>query len=196
LYDPVLFSLVALVVSISSIAILIMKEGVGLILGYRESPETSRRRREIDSKLRAEVRKEEQKFLLSVTEKEGERDEEKELESLMELGRSAFFARAMCENLLDDITRYMHLALSYLSVGLLVFFFTLYIGVNTDFSTSNSYVVFIIFVAITFFVFYQTYKQLRNHYLLRERFVRLSENANLEYCRELGEELENEGLWS
>lgn len=190
MYDPL--AIIALVVSIASIAIILLEKGVSLPLGYRESIETTTRKKDIDSKLRDEVRKEQ--LLHDSTRKE--RNEEEELESLVELGRDAFFARSISGNLLNDITRYMNSALSNLLIGLFVFFFTLYIGVNTDFSTTNSIVVFVIFVIITLSAFYFTYKQLRKHYLLRERFVRLSENANLEYCRELVEELEDEGLWS
>jgi hypothetical protein len=40
-----------------------------------------------------------------------------------------------------------------------------------------------------------TTRQLRKHYLLRERFLRLGENPNLDYCKKLVEELTKEGSW-
>jgi hypothetical protein len=127
----------ALVVSIASVAFVIMREGIGLALGYRESEATSRRKREIDSKLRAEVKNELKGFLLLLTKKE--RNEEKELEAIVELGQSAYYARSISSKLLEDMTRYMSSALAFLSATLLTFFLALYTGLNTpDFSVPNS----------------------------------------------------------
>lgn len=191
LYDPL--AIIALVVSIASVAFIIMKEGIGLALGYRESAATSRRKREIDSKLRAEVRVELRKFLVSLTKKE--RDDEKELESIVELGQSAYFARSISGKLLEDMTQYMSSALGLLAATLASFFATLYIGANADFSMSYDFVAFVLLVGLAFFAFYMTTKQLKKHYSLRERFVRLGENPSLGYCRELLEDLKKEGSW-
>jgi hypothetical protein len=191
LYDPL--AIIALVVSIATLAFVVIREGIGLILGYRESPATLRRKREIDSKLRAEVRDELKKFLVSLTKKE--RDEEKELESMNELGMSAYFARWISGELLEDMTRYMNSALTCLAATLASLFITLYIGTTSDLSIETNSVFLAIFVVITLFSFYLTTRELKRHYFLRERFVRLGENPNLEFCRELHEDLENEGLW-
>jgi len=138
------------------------------------------------------VKSELEKFLVSLTKKE--RDAEKELESIVELGQSAYFARSISGELLEDMTQYMNSALGSLATTLASFFATLYIGANADFSMFGNSVAFVALAALTFFAFYMTTKQLKKHYLLRERFVRLGENPSLGYCRELLEDLKNEGL--
>lgn len=192
MYDPL--AIVALVISIASVAFVVVKEGIGLALGYRESGMTSRRKREIESKLRAEVRNELKGFLYLLTKKE--RNEEKELEAVIDLGRCAFYARSICSNLLEGMTRYMSSALGLLAATLAVFFLTLYVGLNNpDLSNSSNLIPLIVYAILAFALFYMTTRQLKKHYSLREKFLRLGENPRLDYCRTLVEELKKEGLW-
>jgi len=190
--DPV--SIIALVVSVASVAFIVVKEGTSLALGYRESSVTARRKREIDSKLRAEVRREIARFMILL--EKDKRNEEKEFDRAMELGRSADYARSISGRLLEDMTQHMSSALGLLSATLLSFFLALYLGLNIpDFLVPNASIPFLMSVALVLVSFYMTTKQLRKHYLLRERFIRLGENPNLEYCRKLVEELKKEGIW-
>jgi hypothetical protein len=187
LYDPL--AIIALVVSIASVAFVIMKEGIGLALGYRESESTSRRRREIESKLRAEVRVELKSFLDTVD--KGDRNEAKELEAIINLGRHAHHARSMCGNLLENMTYYMSSAMTYLAGTLTVFFLTLYVGLNSpNLSIPENFVPFLAYVMLTLALLYMTVKQLKRHYSLRVRSLRLGENPTLDYCGKLVEELE------
>jgi hypothetical protein len=170
-----------------------MREGPGLTLGYRESATTSRRKREIDLKLRAEVRKEITRYALLLG--KDKRDEEKEFEKAVKLGRSADYARSISGKLLEDITQHISSALSNLAVTLIASFGTIYMGLNLDLSVLNNLITIFALVVVTFFALYMTNKQFRKYYLLRERFVRLGENPTLDYCTKLVEELRSQGVW-
>ena len=67
---------------------------------------------------------------------------------------------------------------------------------SKDTLTSIESILFaIVFVILTAIPFIMTYNQVKKHYFLREAFARLSENANLEYCKELVDELQDKDLW-
>jgi predicted membrane chloride channel (bestrophin family) len=102
LYDPL--AIIALVVSLTSAIFIVLKEGIGLLLGFRESAQTSRTRREIDVKLRNEVKNHEREVMKSIT---LEKDQEKELQTLVDLGQSAYYARSITTRLLEQMTQRM-----------------------------------------------------------------------------------------
>lgn len=123
------------------------------------------------------------------------RDEEKEFEKAVKLGRSADYARSMSGKLLEDITQHISSALSNLAVTLIASFGTIYMGLNLDLSVLNNLITIFALIVVTFFALYMTNKQFRKYYLLRERFVRLGENPTLDYCTKLVEELRSQGVW-
>jgi hypothetical protein len=194
LYDPL--AIIALVVAIASLAFIVLEKGEDLPLRYRESEETLRRKKEIDLKLRAQARSELKKFVQSLMKiGDEEANEEEDLDKLVELGQSAYYARSLSERMLEDMTKYMGSALGMLCVTLVAFFVTLYMGVSaSNLADVNSFLPFFSLAVLTFFALVMTIRQLQKHYSLREKFVRLGESPNLENCWKIGEELRNEGV--
>jgi hypothetical protein len=190
--DPI--SLVALILSAVSIILWGMKEGIRLPLEFRESEETSRRRETIEKKLGDEVKKELGELQKSLVEKEG--IGEKELEDISNLGRHAFFARSASSKMLEDMTFYMSNALTTLAMGLVALVITVFYGlVIIDVLNPNNALMLFLLAGFTMILFIMTYYRVKNHYILRKAFIELSENANLEDCEELVEELRDKKLW-
>jgi hypothetical protein len=54
---------------------------------------------------------------------------------------------------------------------------------------------FMMFLLLAVIAFCLSIREVRRYYLLRERFLRLSENATLAYCKQLTEELRKENVW-
>jgi uncharacterized membrane protein len=189
LYDPL--AIIALVISVASAVFVTITKGFDMLLGYRESGETSKRRDEINRKLRDEVKKQEQEVLKTIA---SEKDEEKELETLVDLGQSAFYARSIANRLLEQMTQRMGAALGFVAITLVVFLLTLFQGLNSDLSNLTATIPFFFFIALGFGTLYVTAKMLQGYYTLRERFLRLCENTTLAYCKELVEELREKSL--
>jgi len=192
LYDPILIA--AFIISIFSAIFVAIKEGVGLTLDYRESETTSRRKKEIDDKLREEVKKELKKSRKrDISTKV---DDEEVFEQTEALGRSAFLARSITEKMLDSMSLYMKNAFKNLAGALIALFFTLVLGLEFgDLSQWLSFIPALPYAILTAMSLVLATKNLRKYYFIREEFVRLSENPNLEYCLELYEELTERGLW-
>lgn len=194
LYDPIIIA--AFIISISSAIFVAIKEGVGLTLEYRESETTSRRKKEIDDTLRKEVKKKLDKFLKE--DRSTKADDEEVLEKIEDLGRCAFLARFTTERMLDNMTSYMKVAFKNLAVFLFALFFTLFYYFTMLEGTVIRYDIFLMFcflVIMTGVFFALVITNLKKHYFIREEFVRLSENPNLDYCDELYDELYGRGLW-
>lgn len=190
MYDPL--AIVALIISVASAIFVIITQGFDMLLGYRESSETAKRREEINSKLRAEVKEQEREVLRTIT---LEKNEEKELQTLVDLGQSAFYAKSITNRLLERMTERIGTAIGFVAMSLGTFLVTLFQGLNQNLSDIANLLPFLVFVALGFSMLYLAGRALRQYYLLRERFLRLGENPTLAYCKELSEELRKENVW-
>lgn len=187
----------ALVLSLISIVLWGLKEGIGLPLEYRESEATANRRKDIDDKLRAEVKTNMSRVMVILS--EHKENEETELEEIEELGRCAFLARWTSSRILEGMTYSMSRALRAFGTGILivviVVLYFLYLSTSATIVSMENILFAIVFVILTAIPFIITYNHVKKHYILREAFTRLSENANLEYCKELVDELQDKDLW-
>jgi uncharacterized membrane protein len=195
LVDPI--ALLALMLSLISIVLWGLKEAIGLPLEYRESETTANRRKDIDDKLRAEVKTNKSRVMVILS--EHKESEEKELEEIEELGHCAFLARWTSSRILEGMTYSMSRALRLFGTGILVavivVLYFLYLSMIETIMSTESIFFMIVFVILTAIPFIMTYNHVKKHYVLREAFTRLSENANLEYCKELVDELRDKDLW-
>ena len=186
-----ILTIAALVISIMSIVLIIIEKVPDLLLGYREKESTVEKKKVIDAKLKTEVKDELSKFLLLLSEEE--RNEEKELEALDELGLSAYFARHISSNVLDGMTNYAKSGIKYLALSIPVFLMA-FIALGSGLTDSSQTVFIIFFFGFALFIFYMAARQFIGYYRMRERFLGLSESPTLEFCEELHEQLRSEGL--
>jgi uncharacterized protein YjeT (DUF2065 family) len=186
----------ALVLSLISIVLLGLKEGIGLPLEYRESDAAINRRKEIDDSLRAEVKTNMSRVMVILS--EHKEKEEKELEEIEELGHCAFLARSTSIRILEGMTDSMSRALRTFGTGILVVVvvvsYFLYLSISATIVSNESIFFAILYAIVTAIPFIMTYNRVKKHYILREAFTRLSENANLEYCKKLVGKLQDKDV--
>jgi len=194
LYDPIV--ILALVLSIASIVFVGIREGIGLTLGYRESETTQRRKKEIEGHLLEELRKKWKSLMEDVMKSEN-KEEGIPIEDLEEIGYLCYLARSMIEDMLDTMATYAKTALKNLVYSLYFLFATIVWIVNFPefYMSLDVGLFFFVFAPLTYVNFHWMVKNLKRHYFIRDRFIRLSEKPNLEYCEEVAEELMEKDLW-
>lgn len=190
--DP--FAIAALAISIISVIFVIVREGISLTLGYRESETCQRMKTKIDESLKKYVKEEFESFM--ETKLNGKYKNELELLSELEkLGYMAYLARDATSTILDNITNCYKAALTSLGSALSFFVLTIVWGVfywNIRESTSTALLGLIAFLAIIYSV--NVWKNLKNYYFIRERFLKLSETPTMKKCMDTMDELSERGL--
>jgi len=179
------------VVSIVTAVFVIVGQGFGLTLEYRESEATSKRKKDVDERLKVDLKTRQKQYLEM---ERAQSNGEIIMVSLEELGRCAFLARSLTSNMLESMTRHIKTGLRYLAVAVVMLAIIILTILFGDFSyslqqTGSGYL--IMFLALMFFaVFgYMAYIELGKHLKLREHFVKLSENPNLQYSEQLFDQL-------
>lgn len=187
----------ALVVSIVVGVFVVVREGFGLTLEYRESEATSKRKRDVDEKLKQDL-KGRQKQYLEMESAQG--NSETQIVHLEELGRCAFLTRSMTSTMLDNMTRYIKDGLRNLVAVMVMLALAILFMLFGDFSyisgqAGSGYVVVFISLILLAGFGYAAYKDFGKHLKLREAFIRLSENPSLQSSVQLFNELRAAGLF-
>ena len=184
--DP--FVIVALMVSIFSALFVAIKEGIGLTLEYRESEVTMKKKKEIDEKLRHQVKDDMKKLVASCVSKKD--IDEETLKSAEDIGYEAYLSRSATVDLLDGIVFHAKRAFRNLGIALYFLFFTIVFGVYFwDIYFLNSLLSIGVLGSASFIYFVYTIRSLKNYYSIREKFGLLYENPTIERCREVINEL-------
>jgi hypothetical protein len=186
-------SVTALVVSIVTVVFVIVREGFGLTLEYRESEATSKRKRNVDEKLKEDLKTRQKQYLEM---ERAQSNGEILLGNLEELGRCAFLTRSLTSNMLESMTRHIKSGLRSLAVAIIMLAVVILTSLFGDFSSSpnqpssgSGYLIMIFALLLLAGFSYGAYMELGKHLRLREHFVKLSENPNLQYSEQLFNEL-------
>lgn len=180
-------------VSIVTAVFVIIGQGFRLTLEYRESEATLQRKRDVDEKLKEDL-KIKQKLYLDMERAKGN-SETILFGHLEELGTCAFLTRSLTSSMLESMTRHIKSGLRYLAGAIVMLAISILTILFGDFSytsqtqAGSGYPIAIIALGMLAVFGYEAYVELGKHFNLREHFVKLSENPNLQYAEQIFNEL-------
>lgn len=185
-------------VSIATALFVIVGRAIGLTSEYRESEATSKRKRDIDEKLKVDLKMRQNQY---VKMEHGQSNGDTLFTSLEELGKCAFLSRSLTSNMLDSLTRNMKSGLRNLAVAIVMLALAVLTGVFGDFSYSSQqgpgsgYVITALALLFLAGFGYAAYGALGKHLKLRDYFVKLSETPSLQCAEQLFDELRQQNLF-
>jgi len=182
--DPI--SILALLISVASAVFVGMREGMKLMVEFRESEVTISRKKEIDQKLQGELNQILEDFNKSKAQKA-----EKYL-AIEWLGRYSYLVRTFSEELLDNISSRTKSMLRWFIIAITSLAGAIIIGILYFPTQSDLAIILILstyFAMIPIIAFYRTFKTLIQIKIFRDSFRKLFENPNLKYCHDLYEDL-------
>lgn len=182
-----LVSVLALVISISSVVIVAIREGSKLIFDFRESELTLNRKKETEKVLQEELKQKMSDFF-----KSQDATEEDKFDTLELLGYYSYLARSFTKNVLDSALGYTKSMLRWFSLAIIssALVVTLEIVVVEPMNNINVLIFLgVYFAIIPVFCFSTTIQKMNKANFLRETFRKIYEKPELCYCEELHDEL-------
>jgi hypothetical protein len=191
-----LFVIIAVLISVFSFIFVAIEIGTKVVIGYRESEETQRKKKQIDETLLAETRKQAKHFTNNLLKSSKQEFLEEELDKIEEIGFISYICRSITKNMLEAYSSYSKDAFKCLAIGAFYLFFAVILGAyfwETNLATSILFIIMLSIPAAIFF--FLMYKNIQKGLFIREKFNSLYENSTIQYCQELTDELVDKGLW-
>lgn len=190
-----LIAVVALVVSVFTAAFVMIKQGIGLAIEYRESPETSRRKVTIEEKLQDQYGQELTEFLNYCSSRKSLDIKDVNMRNrVIELGQRTRYLN-LGTILLEQMTRFSKRFLRAILISIPFMSATIVFGVSTWETDPLLGVLFIVpYGAATAGFIFLAGSFLQKYYFAREKFVALSEDPSLDNCQVIVEEMRKKGI--
>lgn len=190
-----LIAVTALVVSVLTAVFVAIKQGIGLSIEYRESAETLRRREAIEARLHDQIGVELTAFLqYCASQKQLDIKDIEIRKKVIELGTRTRYLN-LGTTLLEEMTRFSKKFLRTIAASLPFIFITIVFATYFwEVDPFLSAFLIILYGSPTVYIVYVAASQLDKYYFARERFVALSENASLDNCQFIIQEMRKRGM--
>lgn len=191
-----LFSFIAMILSLASVILVVVRIGIGLGIEFVERKEIREMRKEIDKRLKEEWIAELQKFFSKHSKSVEVLNEEEITEEIVELGEATRYTQT-ASTLLKVLSK-MIFDIVKLFIGIIVIAIILALSVWASFSFPEAIPNWsVIILGGLFFLgalIWGTIRIIRNYFSLRSQFYDLSENPSLARAKNIVEELEEKEL--